>query len=232
MIANSSQTNHKILLIDDDKKLTVLVSKFLEAESFITQTAYNGPDGLAAAESFRPDVIILDIMMPGFDGLELLRRLRQFSNVYVIMLTARAEEVDKVIGLSMGADDYMVKPFSPRELVARVIAAIRRLAPPEKTGQRLIASGIEINPASREVFVGDKSIELTKTEFDVLEILVRDIGIVLSREKILQDIWGYDYRGDSRAVDVTISALRKKLGNPELIETVHGVGYKFIKESP
>ena len=221
---------HRILLVDDDKKLVDLVIKFLIAEKFNTRTAFNGPDGLSAISEFNPDVIILDIMLPGFDGLELLRKLREFSNAYVIMLTARAEEVDKIIGLSMGADDYMVKPFSPRELIARVKAAIRRIESSTKTSDVIHQLDIRLIPSSREVFIKNKILDLTKTEFDLLETLMRNNGIVLTREKLLQEIWGFDYIGDSRAVDVAISSLRKKLGGVEYIETVHGVGYKFKKD--
>ncbi len=221
---------NKVLLIDDDRKLIALLVKFLETEGFNTKTAFDGPEGLSIATEFNPDVIVLDIMMPGFDGLELLKRLRQFSNTYVIMLTARAEEVDKVLGLSLGADDYMVKPFSPRELVARIKAAIRRMDKNVNNIHEIRASGIRLIPSSREVYVDEKKLDLTKTEFDLLEILMRNSGIVMTREKLLQEIWGYDYVGDSRAVDVAISSLRRKMGGMDFIETVHGIGYKFQKE--
>lgn len=222
---------YKILLIDDDRKLIDLLVKFMKSEGFVTRTAFNGPDGLSSAADFKPDVIVLDIMMPGFDGLELLQRMREFSNSYVIMLTARAEEADKVLGLSLGADDYMVKPFSPRELIARIKAAIRRLDDHSKDTQEIRASGIRLIPSKREVYVDGEAVALTKTEFDLLEVLIHNNGIVFSREKLLQKIWGFDYIGDSRAVDVAISSLRKKIGEHDYIETVYGVGYKFKKES-
>jgi len=223
---------NKILLIDDDRKLIELLIKFMKAEGFITKTAFNGSEGLSLAAAFDPDVVVLDIMMPGLDGLELLQRLRQFSNAYVIMLTARAEEADKVLGLSLGSDDYMVKPFSPRELIARIKAAIRRLDKNVNKTTEIRAPGIRLIPGSREVYVDEKELVLTKTEFDLLQALMRNSGIVMTREKLLQEIWGYDYVGDSRAVDVAISSLRKKIGDADYIETVHGIGYKFQKEIP
>jgi two-component system alkaline phosphatase synthesis response regulator PhoP len=167
-------------------------------------------------------------MMPGMDGIELLTKIRPDSDAYVIMLTAKSEETDKIIGLRVGADDYMTKPFSPRELVARIRAAIRRLKIDERNNKsdHLEFDGLVINSASRTVKVHDLPIRLTKTEFDLLLVLAQNNGIALSREKLLENVWGYDFTGDTRMVDVHIGNLRKKIGL-ELIETIRGVGYKF-----
>ncbi len=218
----------RILIVDDDRKLPRLVKEYLDQEGFLTRVAHDGETGLAEFQRFKPDVIILDIMMPGIDGIEMLRKLRSSSNVYVIMLTARSEETDKIIGLRMGADDYVTKPFSLRELVARVQAALRRLADDNKTEQTttLEFQNLFINPASRTVIVNDLPIELTKTEFDLLEMLALNAGIALSRERLLQAVWGVDFSGESRMVDVHIGNLRKKIGLT-LIKTVRGIGYKF-----
>ncbi len=218
----------KILIVDDDRKLTRLIRDYLEKEGFQTRIAHDGDNGLAEVPRFKPDVIILDVMMPGIDGIEMLRRLRPESDAYVIMLTAKSEETDKVIGLRMGADDYLTKPFSPRELVARIRAAIRRLKIDEGNEKidTLDFKDLVINSASRIVTVRNTPIDLTKTEFDLLEILARNAGIAISREKLFQELWGFDYSGDSRMLDVHIGNLRKKLG-VDIIETVRGIGYRF-----
>ena len=218
----------RILIIDDDRKLTRLIKEYLDKEGFLTRIANNGEIGLAEVPRFKPEVIILDVMMPGMDGIELLTKLRSNSDVYVIMLTAKSEETDKIIGLRVGADDYMTKPFSPRELVARIRAAIRRLKIDERYNKldNLEFEGFVINSASRTVKVHNHPIGLTKTEFDLLLVLAKNNGIALSREKLLENVWGFDFTGDTRMVDVHIGNLRKKIGL-ELIETIRGVGYKF-----
>lgn len=218
----------RILIVDDDRKLPRLIKEYLDQEGFLTRVAHDGETGLAEFQRFNPDVIILDIMMPGIDGIEMLRKLRADSNVYVIMLTARSEETDKIIGLRMGADDYVTKPFSPRELIARVHAALRRLSDSNKVKQTttLEFQDLVIDPTSRTVTANDLPIELTKTEFDLLEMLARNAGIALSRERLLQDVWEFDFSGESRMVDVHIGNLRKKIGL-DVIKTVRGIGYKF-----
>jgi two-component system alkaline phosphatase synthesis response regulator PhoP len=189
----------------------------------------DGPGGFKAARAFKPDLIILDIMLPGMDGLEVLAHLRRESDVYVIMLTARSEETDKIVGLSVGADDYLTKPFSPRELVARVKAALRRLrdgvGPAE--GTTLAFRHVRIDTGSRQVWVDDELVELTPTEFDLLRILAEHRGLVLSREQLLQQVWGHDFYGEERVVDVHIGHIRQKLGDSRFIATVRGVGYRF-----
>jgi len=224
----------KILVVDDEPSVTNLVSAYLRTEGYEVFTAADGHAGLKAARTFKPDLIILDLMLPGIDGIELLSRLRRESEVYVIMLTARTEETDKIVGLSVGADDYVTKPFSPRELVARVKAALRRL----KTGA---GSGVEgsvlsfkhiiINVGARTVTVDNSLIELTAIEFDLLRALAESRGRVLTREYLLENVWGGEYFGEMRVVDVHLGHVRQKLGRDDLIATVRGVGYRFEDES-
>jgi two-component system alkaline phosphatase synthesis response regulator PhoP len=223
----------KILVIDDEPSIINLVSAYLKPEGYEVYTAADGNSGLKSARAFKPDLIILDLMLPGMDGIELLSILRRESDVYVIMLTARTDETDKIVGLSVGADDYVTKPFSPRELVARVKAALRRI----KTGT---GSGVErsvlsfkhvlIDINAHTVSVDDIPIELTSIEFDLLRALAENHGRVLSREQLLEKIWGAEYFGEMRVVDVHLGHVRQKLGNESLIATVRGVGYRFEDE--
>lgn len=220
----------KILIIDDESSIHTVLSAYLKAEGYEFQSAYDGPTGLAAARSFKPDIIVLDVMLPGMDGIELLANLRRESNVYVIMLTARSEETDKIVGLSVGADDYLTKPFSPRELVARIKAALRRLQNPSgNTGEAAVLNfaHLRIDVPARRVWVDENLIDLTSVEFDLLLALAQHQSMVLSREQLLEKIWGYDYFGDTRVVDVHIGHVRQKLGNESMIETIRGVGYRF-----
>jgi len=220
----------KILIIDDESSIHNVLSAYLKAEGYEFQSAYDGPSGLGAARSFKPDVIVLDVMLPGMDGIELLANLRRESNVYVIMLTARSEETDKIVGLSVGADDYLTKPFSPRELVARIKAALRRLQNPGRNTSEaavLNFAHLRIDIAARRVCVGENLIDLTSVEFDLLLALAQHQSMVLSREQLLEKIWGYDYFGDTRVVDVHIGHVRQKLGIESMIETIRGVGYRF-----
>jgi two-component system alkaline phosphatase synthesis response regulator PhoP len=222
----------KILVIDDEQSIIDLVTAYLLREGYQVHTAMDGPGGLRAARAFNPDLVVLDIMLPGMDGLELLTRLRRESDVYVILLTARAEEMDKLVGLSVGADDYLTKPFSPRELVARIKAALRRLHDGMVSAEMpaLTFRHIRIDPASRQVWFGDNLVELTTTEFDLLKTLAEHHGRVLSREQLLELVWGYDFFGEDRVVDVHIGHIRQKLGDGKLIATVRGVGYRFEDE--
>jgi two-component system alkaline phosphatase synthesis response regulator PhoP len=223
----------KILVIDDEPSIIKLVSAYLKPEGYEVYTAADGNAGLKAASAFKPDLIILDLMLPGMDGIELVTRLRRESDVYVILLTARTEEIDKVIGLSVGADDYMTKPFSPRELVARVKAALRRLKPGTGLGvERTVLSfrHIRIDVGAHMVSVDDHPVELTSIEFDLLRVLAENRGRVLSREQLLERIWGADYFGETRVVDVHLGHVRQKLGNDSIITTVRGVGYRFEDE--
>jgi len=223
----------KILVVDDEPSITNLVTAYLKPEGYEVYTAADGNAGLKAARAFKPDLIILDIMLPGMDGIELLSRLRRESEVYVIMLTARTEETDKIVGLSVGADDYMTKPFSPRELVARIKAALRRL----KMGGGLGAEGtvlsfkhIRIDAGARTVKVDENPIELTAIEFDLLKALAENRGRVFTREQLLEKVWGGEYFGEMRVIDVHLGHVRQKLGRDDLIATVRGVGYRFEDE--
>ena len=222
----------KILVVDDEQSILDLVTAYLRREGYEVQTAVDGHGGLQAARAFKPDLIVLDIMLPGMDGLEVLAHLRRESDVYVIMLTARSEEIDKIVGLSVGADDYLTKPFSPRELVARVKAALRRLrdgvGPAE--GTILSFSHLRIDPGQRKVWVDGDPVDLTPIEFDLLKALAEHRGRVLSREQLLQQVWGYDFYGEERVVDVHIGHIRQKLGDERFVVTVRGVGYRFEDE--
>ena len=225
----------RVLVIDDEESIVDLVSSYLTREGFQVDTAMDGPTGLAKARAFKPDVVVLDIMLPGMDGIEVLRQLRGDSSVYVVMLTAKAEETDKVVGLSMGADDYLTKPFSPRELTARIRAILRRGRGETSDQPRVLAfKHLRIDPVRREVWNQDTSIDLTTLEFNLLYALASYPGRVLTREQLLERVWGTDYFGDDRVVDAHIKKLRHKLGDdagqPKFVQTVRGIGYKFGDE--
>lgn len=221
-----------LLVVDDEQNILDLVSAYLRKEGYKVHTALDGRAGLQLAREVHPDLVVLDIMLPGMDGLELLTNLRRDSSAYVILLTAKSDETDKVIGLSVGADDYVTKPFSPRELVARVKAALRRLRSPSQEQQANVLSipPVLIDPGRRKVTVDGQQVDLTALEFDLLLHLAQHRGRVLSREQLLQEVWGYDYYGDTRVVDVHIGHIRQKLGSQEFIETIRGVGYRFVDE--
>jgi len=218
----------RVLVVDDEPPIVELVRGYLEREGFAIDTASDGPSALDRARAMEPDVVILDLMLPGIDGLEVCRRLRTFSDAYVLMLTARSEEIDRVVGLSVGADDYLVKPFSPRELVARVKALLRR---PRVASRAAAPPGLEVDGARHEVRVDGAPIALTATEFGILTALARDPGVVVSRSNLLDAVWGPEYVGDDHLVDVHVANLRRKLGDdaerPRFIETVRGFGYRL-----
>ena len=223
----------KILVIDDEPSIVNLLQAYLKPEGYEVYTAMDGPSGLKAARAFKPDLVILDVMLPGMDGLELLSRLRRESDVYVILLTARTEETDKIVGLSVGADDYVTKPFSPRELTARVKAAIRRIQAGAGAGSGTTVYSfrhLRLDAGARTVSVDERPVELTAIEFDLLKGLVEHRGRVLSREQLLEKVWGGEYFGEQRVVDVHLGHIRQKLGREELIVTVRGVGYRFEDE--
>ncbi|HNB41420.1 MAG: response regulator transcription factor [Anaerolineales bacterium] len=223
----------KILVIDDEPSITNLVSAYLKPEGYEVFTAADGNAGLKAARAFKPDLIILDLMLPGIDGIELLSRLRRESDVYVIMLTARTDETDKIVGLSVGADDYVTKPFSPRELVARVKAALRRIntgSSPSAERSVLSFKRVKMDVGAHTVLVDENPIELTSLEFELLKALAENRGRVLSREQLLEKVWGAEYFGEIRVVDVHLGHVRQKLGDESLIATVRGVGYRFEDE--
>lgn len=223
----------KILIIDDEASIVNLVTAYLNPEGYEVHTAADGIAGLKAARAFKPDVIVLDLMLPGMDGIELLTHLRRESNVYVILLTAKTEETDRIVGLSVGADDYVTKPFSPRELVARIKAALRRLQPGNAPGSDsgvLAFRHIRIDLGARQVMLDEQPIELTAVEFDLLVALARNRGRVLSREQLLETVWGGTYFGEMRVVDVHLGHIRQKLGSDAYISTVRGAGYRFEDE--
>lgn len=221
-------STHRILVIDDEQNIVDLVAAYLRREGYQVHIATDGVSGLKAARSIKPDLIVLDIMLPGIDGLELLTQLRRESNVYVILLTARSDETDKIVGLTVGADDYVTKPFSPRELVARIKAALRRIQAGTGAEPRMLVSRhLRVDPSSRQVWVDERPVMLTTIEFDLLRTLVEHRGIVLSREQLLERVWGYEFYGEERVVDVHIGHIRRKLGDDRFIVTVRGVGYRF-----
>jgi two-component system alkaline phosphatase synthesis response regulator PhoP len=223
----------KILIIDDEPSITNLVSAYLKPEGYQVYTAADGPAGLKAARSFRPDLIVLDIMLPGMDGIEVLTHLRRESDVYVILLTAKTEETDKIVGLSVGADDYVTKPFSPRELTARIKAALRRIQLGSASASEagiLAFRHLRLDAGARRVSVDEQPVELTAIEFDLLKALAENRGRVISREQLLQKVWGGEYFGEIRVVDVHLGHIRQKLGREGLIATVRGVGYRFEDE--
>lgn len=227
----------KILIIDDEQSITNLVSAYLRPEGYEVHTASDGPTGLKAACSLKPDLIVLDIMLPGLDGIQLLTQLRRESDVYVIMLTAKTEETDKIIGLSVGADDYLTKPFSPRELVARIKAALRRYGKSGAMPDTRILSfnRLRIDSEARLMWKDDEPVDLTAIEFDLLHTLAEHRGRVLSREQLLEQVWGHDFYGEERVVDVHLGHIRKKIednpAQPDYIVTVRGVGYRFTGDA-
>jgi DNA-binding response OmpR family regulator len=225
-----------VLVVDDEQRLVELVASYLVRDGFRVLRAYDGTTAVELARREAPDVVVLDVMLPGMDGLEVCRQLRQFSDAYVLMLTARTEEVDKLVGLAVGADDYVTKPFSPRELVARIRALLRR--PRAMTGTTPVApppplrSGdLEIDQAAREVRRDGEPVALTRHEFDLLTALATHPGIVFTRDQLIERVWGIDFYGNSHVLDVHVSNLRRKLEpdrrRSRYIETVRGVGYRF-----
>ncbi|MBI1352501.1 MAG: response regulator [Actinomycetales bacterium] len=223
----------RVLVVDDETSIRLVLRGYLESDGFAVEEAEDGETALSIARGGDVDLVLLDVMMPDLDGLEVLRRLRTFSSAYVILVTARAEEVDKLVGLEVGADDYVTKPFSPREVLARVRAVLRRdriMRSDERTVLRY--EGLTINVDGRMVHVGDEAVDLTTLEFDLLTAMAESPGRVFSRAQLLERVWGYDFYGDERVVDVHIRSLRAKLSDdataPRFIGTVRGVGYKFM----
>ncbi len=227
-------SNTKILVVDDEPGILNTVQAYLMREGYEVHTASDGPSALHAARALAPDLVILDIMLPGMDGLEVLRRLRQDSEVYVLMLTAKTDEMDKIVGLTVGADDYLTKPFSPRELVARVKAILRRGRTTAAEEPALVFRHLRMDPGARQAWKDGVPVELTAIEFNLLLALARHRGRVLSREQLIEQVWGYDYYGDERVVDVHLGRLRKKIeddpDNPSIVVTVRGAGYRFEDE--
>jgi DNA-binding response OmpR family regulator len=215
--------NARILLVDDETPILDLVRGYLEREGYAISTAEDGVAAVEHVRTERPDVVVLDVMLPGLDGFEVLRQIRTFSDAYVLMLTARSDEMDRVIGLSVGADDYLIKPFSPRELVARVKALLRR----PRAAAAAPSGDLVVDSARRTATIRGAAVSLTATEFDILALIAHDPGIVVGRADLLAAIWGPGFVGDDHLVDVHVANLRRKIGGG-LIETVRGVGYKLV----
>jgi two-component system response regulator CpxR len=220
-----------ILLVDDDAELCLLLTEFLQREGFTVECAHEGRLGLEMAARPGVDLVVLDVMLPGIDGFEILKRLRQQSKVPVMMLTARGEDVDRIVGLELGADDYLAKPFNPKELAARIRAILSRYAPrPPAPSSRLEVNGVTVDPGSREAFSSGKPVELTTFEFDILELLMRSAGHVLSRDALMENFYSRKATPFDRSLDMHISHLRKKLDRGDtLIKTIRGVGYQFAR---
>lgn len=229
-----------ILVIDDEQRIIDLARMYLEQEGFTVSSATDGHDGYQRILNETPDLVVLDIMLPSMDGLEICRKVRAASDVPIIMLTARSDDIDKIVGLELGADDYLTKPFNPRELVARVKAILRRIdrkaspdLAPENDSSTLAIGNLTINPDQRTTSVNGRAVTLRMKEFDLLLLLARNPGHVFSRERLLELVWGYDFAGETRTVDVHVAHLRHKLeGMTPNIATVWGIGYKLETDMP
>ncbi len=223
-------SNNTILVVDDEKNIVQLAKLYLSSEGYSVESAFNGSEALEKVKSRKPDLVVLDLMMPEVDGWEVCRRLRQESDIPIIILTARGDDVDKIIGLELGADDYITKPFNPRELVARVKAVLRRFNASERPTRRLSVGDIVIDQDRREVTVDGTPITLRAKEFDLLTAFAKHVGVVLDRERLLNIVWGYEYIGDSRTIDVHVTWLRDKISGSKnvRIQTIWGVGYKLV----
>jgi len=227
--------SHRIMIVEDDPNLLATLKYNLEKEGYVTIMATDGAEALETARSQQPDLLVLDIMLPTMSGFEVCRILRKEMNLPILMLTARTEEVDKIVGLEIGADDYMTKPFSMRELLARVGAMLRRSdmssAQPADSLKKLKLDDLEIDIDRHQAFLGDTELSLSPKEFDLLTFLARNRGIVFNREQLLEKVWGYDYAGDTRTVDVHIRWLRQKIeaqpAKPQRLLTIRGAGYKL-----
>jgi DNA-binding response OmpR family regulator len=223
-----AQTSESILIVEDEGSIASFVALYLKNAGYSVKTVAKGADALDQVSSDPPSLTILDLMLPDIDGIEVCRRIRKTSDVPILMLTARDEDVDKIIGLEVGADDYMTKPFNPRELVARVKSILRRSTPERRQAESAVIrhGDLSIDAGRREVRVGEEEIQLAPKEFDLLWELLDHRGLVLTRDQLLERVWGYTFAGDTRTVDVHVRQLRRKLGDASPIVTVWGVGYK------
>jgi len=218
----------RLLIVDDDMELCSLLKEFLQREGFTVECVHDGRNGLEAAKQGNYDLIVLDVMLPGLDGFELLKQLRRESRVPVLMLTARGEDIDRIVGLELGADDYLPKPFNPRELTARVKAILRRTEAKVNRG-RVEVNGVVLDPGTREVTSDGKPIEVTTLEFDILEHLMRNAGRVVSRDGLMESLYNRKATPFDRSIDMHVSHLRRKLeGERPVIKTIRGVGYQFV----
>ncbi len=223
-----------ILVVEDEISIQTIVRTYLESSGYGVTVVDNGPEALTQVQLLQPDLVILDLNLPGMDGMEVAARLRETSGVYILMLSARGEEADRVAGLRIGADDYLTKPFSPRELVARVEAVLRRRRETAVSPATILTfQHLSIDPDSHEAMAAGQPLELTATEFQVLLELAKNVGRVLTRDQLLSLVWGSDYYGNDRVVDVYVGQVRRKLQDATgqlLIETVRGIGYKFVDQ--
>jgi DNA-binding response OmpR family regulator len=224
----SSRGTQTVLVVEDESSIASFVALYLKNAGYAVRTAANGNEALAQFQASPPALIVLDLMLPDIDGIEVCRRIRKSSDVPILMLTARDEDVDKIIGLEVGADDYLTKPFNPRELVARVKSILRRASPERRQieSKQLRHGQLLVDAGRREVRVGEEEIQLAPKEFDLLWELLDHRGLVLTRDQLLERVWGYTFAGDTRTVDVHVRQLRRKLGDASPIVTVWGVGYK------
>jgi DNA-binding response OmpR family regulator len=217
-----------VLVVEDEASIASFVALYLKNAGYSVRAVANGTDALAQVEAEQPALIVLDLMLPDIDGIEVCRRIRQRRDVPILMLTARDEDIDKIIGLEVGADDYMTKPFNPRELVARVKSILRRSTPERRASEtaEIRHGDLHVDAGRREVHIGDEEIQLAPKEFDLLWELLDHRGVVLTRDQLLERVWGYTFAGDTRTVDVHVRQVRRKLGDASPIVTVWGVGYK------
>ncbi len=224
----------KILIVDDEKNIVELIKFHLKKENYRVIEAYKGKDAIDLFKKEKPDLIILDIMLPDMGGFEVCKNIRKESKVPIIMLTAKGEEIDKILGFELGADDYITKPFSPRELLARIKAILKRTRTTNVDTNQIQLGPFKVNVNRREIYKNDVLLELKPKEFDLLKLFIMNPGRVFTRQYLLEQIWGYDYLGDTRTVDVHIRRLRQKIEdnakNATYIKTIHGVGYKFVIE--
>ncbi len=223
------ETKIKILIVDDDENISELISLYLEKENYATKIVDNGNDVLEAVKSFNPNLVLLDLMLPGKDGYDVCKEVRQTSTVPIIMLTAKGETFDKILGLELGADDYMVKPFDTKELTARVKAVLRRYTPKENKGKQINLPNLTINLSNYSVTHDEAKIEMPPKELELLYYLASNPNQVFTREQLLDRIWGYEYIGDTRTVDVHVKRIREKISENDFwgLKTVWGIGYKF-----
>lgn len=221
-----------ILVVDDEPNILALAKLYLEQEGYHVEAVDNGTDALSKMAAIKPSLIVLDLMLPDIDGFEVCREIRKKSDVPILMLTARKEDVDKIVGLELGADDYITKPFNPRELVARVKAVLRRYKAGFKSGEAIELGNLRIDPARREVSIKGEPVHLRTKEFDLMTTLAQNLGVVLTRDRLLEIVWEADYYGETRTVDIHINHLRDKLRGANVsIETVRGIGYKMVLNS-
>jgi DNA-binding response OmpR family regulator len=218
-----------ILVVDDERNIVELVRLYLEQAGFAVVEARTGTEALAAHERHDPDLVLLDLMLPEVDGLEVARELRRRGDTPILMLTARSDDVDRIVGLELGADDYLAKPFNPRELVARARAILRRSEPGQRSDRPSVVGPLRVDRRRREAYVGPRRLALRPREVDLLAALARDPGVVFSRDGLLASVWGTDFPGETRTVDVHVAALRARLGpDGPAIETIRGIGYRLV----